>query len=422
MAEFSIRCANCSAQAAPGTVFCGVCGSRMPEQAEAELVIRCPNCSAQVSPETAFCGNCGRQTAQAMASAQAVPPALPRKTLKSPGVSVGGCENCGSTDLDENGSCRACHPSITERALPVSTPPRVTAAVAHWPESTVAFSGKEDPLRAAAAQRLDHAMAPDPSTARPETAPDPTLALEYIARTAPRPVRQQDSMPPPPHRVDDRRKGRSAIGKVAIVAVPLLVGALGVGYGLTRSQDNGDKTGTAAVQVVPTTSSAVAPAAPPSPPSASPVPVKPAPPPAKARPTTDPSLVQLQALVRGDASLAASKLDGRWVAFLSSKTAGTIDPLQTTESGSHKFGWSDILSEHERFREDPQFSSQVFLIMSTTFGAGTTVNGKPLFVTAVDNSFLSAADVRSWCDMTFAELPTAERNNTCTAAQLTPRA
>jgi len=177
--------------------------------------------------------------------------------------------------------------------------------------------------------------------------------LEYTAGTAPRQVRQQDSEQLRQHRVDDRQRRRPTVGKVAIVAVPLLVGALGVGYGFTRNRDSTYRSGTPAAQVVSTTSGTVSTPAPQSPASASPIPVRPAPSPAKARPTTDPSLGQLQALVRGDASLAASKLDGRWVAFLSSKTAGIVDPLQTTESGSHKFGWSDILSEHERFRGAP---------------------------------------------------------------------
>ena len=387
----------------------------------AELFIRCPSCSAPALPGTAFCANCGRHIAEAVASAPALPLARPIKQLRFPGVSLGGCENCGATDRDEDGSCRACQPRITEYPLPVSPPPGATAGLAPGPESTVAVRGNEDLLPAAAIRARDDAMPPGPPAVRHEAVPDPTLALEYTAGTAPRQVRQQDSEQLRQHRVDDRQRRRPTVGKVAIVAVPLLVGALGVGYGFTRNRDSTYRSGTPAAQVVSTTSGTVSTPAPQSPASASPIPVRPAPSPAKARPTTDPSLGQLQALVRGDASLAASKLDGRWVAFLSSKTAGIVDPLQTTESGSHKFGWSDILSEHERFRGDPRFDSPVFLIMSTTFGAATKVNGKPLFVTAVDNNFLNAADVRSWCDVTFAELPTAQRNNTCSPAQLTPR-
>jgi hypothetical protein len=94
--------------------------------------------------------------------------------------------------------------------------------------------------------------------------------------------------------------------------------------------------------------------------------------------------------------------------------------LQTTASGSHKFGWSDILSEHEALREDPRFSSEVFLIMSTAFGSAVTVKGKPLFVTAVDNGFVDAADVRSWCNATFADLPSPQRANACAPARLSP--
>jgi len=79
---------------------------------------------------------------------------------------------------------------------------------------------------------------------RHEAVPDPTLALEYTAGTAPRQVRQQDSEQLRQHRVDDRQRRRPTVGKVAIVAVPLLVGALGVGYGFTRNRDSTYRSGT----------------------------------------------------------------------------------------------------------------------------------------------------------------------------------
>jgi hypothetical protein len=129
----------------------------------------------------------------------------------------------------------------------------------------------------------------------------------------------------------------------------------------------------------------------------------------------------MDALAQADARYAASKLDGRWVAMLSSKTDGTVDPLQRTASGSHRWHWKDILAEHERLRGDPRFSSSVFLIMSTKFGSAVrSPDGKPYYVTAVDNGFLDAAAVRSWCAQTFSNLPKAERDDTCAPARMTP--
>lgn len=418
MAELFIRCPSCSAEAAPGTAFCGNCGTKIPQSA-AELLMRCPGCSAQALPGTAFCANCGRQIAEAPAPAAPVLPTQPSKQLRSPGISAGACPNCGANDHNEDGSCRACQPRITGQAVPVSIPPSAPAVPAPWPESTVAASGTADLLPEASIRARDEAMPANPPPVRHDAVPDPTLAFEHPTGTAHLPTTRRLDPEQLAHQVDDQRKKRPTLGRVAIIAVPLLVGALGVGYGLTRNQDSSHHSGTPAVQV-PATHGVATPSATPTSASPSSVPAKPAPPPPKPHPITDPSLAQLQALVRSDAPLAASKLDGRWVAFLASKTAGIVDPLQTTDSGSHKFGWSDILKEHQRFRQDPRFASGVFLIMSTSFGSAPTVNGKPLFVTAVDNSFFSAADVQSWCDVTFAELPAAQRNNTCTPAQLTP--
>jgi hypothetical protein len=140
----------------------------------------------------------------------------------------------------------------------------------------------------------------------------------------------------------------------------------------------------------------------------------------KAIPAADRSLEQLQARVHSDARLAAAKLDGRWVAMLSSKNEGIVDPLQATASGGHLFGWSDILVEHERLRADSRFRSPAFLIMSTDFGSRVRVKGKPLFVTVVDNGFSSRAQVRSWCEETFAELAPAQRRDACAPVKLAP--
>ena len=103
------------------------------------------------------------------------------------------------------------------------------------------------------------------------------------------------------------------------------------------------------------------------------------------------------------------------------EAADPVDHVLKTPSGSSVWHWKDILAEHEKLREDSRFSSSVFLIMSNKFGAAIkSPNGKPYYVTAVDNSFYDAADVRSWCAQTFSDLPTAQRLDACAPAQMTP--
>ena len=70
------------------------------------------------------------------------------------------------------------------------------------------------------------------------------------------------------------------------------------------------------------------------------------------------------------------------------EAADPVDHVLKTPSGSSVWHWKDILAEHEKLRDDSRFGSSVFLIMSNKFGAAIkSPNGKPYYVTAVDNSF-----------------------------------
>jgi hypothetical protein len=228
---------------------------------------------------------------------------------------------------------------------------------------------------------------------------------------------------------DSAPRTRPRLAKVAMVAVPvLLVGGVAGAYVWNGSQTRAPQTPVAASVPAATnsatslpSSTASAPAVAPSLTDTPPAPTTPPPATVKAHAASDASHEQLDALAQADAKYASSKLDGRWVAMLSSKTDGTVDPLQKTTSGGHTWHWKDILAEHERLREDPRFSSSLFLILSTKFGAAVkSANGKPYYVTAVDNGFIDAAEVRSWCAQTFSDLPTAQRLDACAPAQMTP--
>ncbi len=58
-AAATVACPKCQAAVAPGTKFCGNCGTAMPAGAS------CAKCQAPLAPGTKFCGNCGAAVAAA---------------------------------------------------------------------------------------------------------------------------------------------------------------------------------------------------------------------------------------------------------------------------------------------------------------------------------------------------------------------
>lgn len=231
-----------------------------------------------------------------------------------------------------------------------------------------------------------------------------------------------DDVPPTPveaHR-DPRRGGRTRRRFVPLLAAVAVVGAAGAGYALTHRPD-GEATQETLSGISPatgstsSTTSQASTSNPPATTAAAPTATR------KAAPTkqVNESLAQLRALVSGDSEVASEAIDGRYVAMLSSKSAGMVDKLQTAASGGHKFGWKDILAEHEKLRHDPRFGSSVFILMSTDFGDAVKWHGRPLFVTVADEGFYDAQDVRSWCDDTFSDLSPLKRADSCTPAHLT---
>jgi len=57
--ELEIKCPGCGALMAPGTKFCGVCGTKLPEPEPVVTEIKCAGCGALITAGTKFCGVCG---------------------------------------------------------------------------------------------------------------------------------------------------------------------------------------------------------------------------------------------------------------------------------------------------------------------------------------------------------------------------
>jgi hypothetical protein len=127
---------------------------------------------------------------------------------------------------------------------------------------------------------------------------------------------------------------------------------------------------------------------------------------------------QLESLA--DDGRAAVSLNGQNAAMIASKWNGVKDSLQTADNGSHVFYYSDILAEHDRLAAGDNLGAQVVLLRSTDYGRRVrSPHGKVLYVTLAVGGFASQADVRSWCNIRFADLSRRERANNCVPTKLT---
>ena len=130
------------------------------------------------------------------------------------------------------------------------------------------------------------------------------------------------------------------------------------------------------------------------------------------------ALQQLEALrARG---LAGHPPTGQWAAQLAAKSIGTTDPAQVAANGSHTFYAGDILAQSRRIADGPA-GSDVFVLRSDDYGKGSVdARGNPYWTTLAAGPFASAADVRTWCDSVFGDVPAATRGNVCLPRQLLP--
>ena len=144
-------------------------------------------------------------------------------------------------------------------------------------------------------------------------------------------------------------------------------------------------------------------------------------------PTPSTTIADPEQAARGDLEtlhqqdLVTFTFAGQWVAQLSSKTAGILDPLQTAHNGTHTFGAADILWEHQELRGADNLGADVRLLLSTDYGHRQTYQGQPLWVTvAVDHALGTSADVKAWCARRFASLSGDALTDQCVPRQLNP--
>jgi len=116
--------------------------------------------------------------------------------------------------------------------------------------------------------------------------------------------------------------------------------------------------------------------------------------------------------------IATTPFDGQWVAQLSSKYDGIVDPLQTTASGSHTFHYVDILAEFRHLQGLDLGGANIALLLSTDYGLRETVSGHVLWVTFAFPRLSSASEVESWCRTYFAPLSGDALVNACAPRQL----
>ena len=104
-----IFCPNCNAALPPETIFCSLCGTRMPQelsQPKADEKL-CPSCGAPVKEGMAFCTSCGLKLGEV--AVQSAPT----------------CKKCGATLQDGMKFCTTCGAMVEVEApapAPVQTP------------------------------------------------------------------------------------------------------------------------------------------------------------------------------------------------------------------------------------------------------------------------------------------------------------
>lgn len=135
--------------------------------------------------------------------------------------------------------------------------------------------------------------------------------------------------------------------------------------------------------------------------------------------TEEGALAELRRL--SDEGLSAVSLNGQYAAQIASKYPGIVDPLQTTATGSHTFGATDILDEHLALRETHGSTGHpVILLKSTDYGKRQTIGTHYLWVTFAIGDFPDRQSVLDWCDDQFADLTAEQRQNQCAVRRLEP--
>ncbi len=272
------------------------------------------------------------------------------------------CPCCGTTPTPGALECRLCGESLVVGAV---------AAAGARPGSGAASAG------AAYSPPTHSSYSPDPYVFRARAEPPAPLPPK------PTPARPPEMLPgafvsPPKH-------GRPAwVVPVGAVAAVLVV--MGVAVAVAHN-GSGTSAGESSPSVTPPSSPSSATSTTPTPEPTTPTPTP--------SPTPDANMLAGQQLEAARQTyLDDLDLDGRWVAQLSSKSAGIKDPLQRAADGSHTFRLTDILSEYQADESNSNFSG-LLLLKSTDFGK----QGKSgtLWVVLDDEGFASSAEVHQWC-------------------------
>ena len=119
-----------------------------------------------------------------------------------------------------------------------------------------------------------------------------------------------------------------------------------------------------------------------------------------------------------DESMPQLKLDGHWVAVLSTKKSGIEDKSQTAKNGSHVFYDDDILALHEDLADRFNGNANVLLVRTSDFGK-QRASGDVFWRTIVDRGFFDEEQAAEWCNSHFTGT-TQEINNSCLPKPVVP--
>ncbi len=157
-----MKCSNCGAEVAEGSIYCGMCGSRVRPQIiwEAQAVwspasaeTACPECGCRVEKDDVFCGNCGARI-------------IPESEAAEP-VNAPESEAAEPVNAPENGAAEPADAPESEAAEPVNAPESEAAEPADAPESEAA-----EPVNVPESEAAEPAGAPESEAAEPVNAPE----------------------------------------------------------------------------------------------------------------------------------------------------------------------------------------------------------------------------------------------------------
>lgn len=223
----------------------------------------------------------------------------------------------------------------------------------------------------------------------------------------------QAAYPPP------RSAGSSKVFGVILGILAASFIALGVWWMTHRSTQTDDVVGPPPIAPTSAPSTGASAASPPASPATSnlatsnPAPTTPAPTRTVAAEQARAALATLQS--SRDAARARVTLDGHWAAQLASKHDGIVDPMQTTASGGHTFGYADILAEVQQLQG--AHGTGVIVLRGTDFGRQTS-RSKATFVTLYDAGFASSAQAQAWCAKAFPGVTGKALANKCVPRSL----